>query len=375
MRLDMRVNVRAGTSFLARVKAPAALLAILAGCAGSGVSSAPGAVWRWPEESRPHRISVTFDSLPARAAFEYFVSDGREPAIRPAAIEAAKSRGILQALGTDERSWAELLDQAKNGKPASGLDGAAARSREELAALDALEKEKSRVEREIAVRVSRLLPDSPAVDISYRIVLGLLTEGSASTIPLSPSSGEGMIVDPARLFTDVEGSSGPALADRLFHEVAPDLYEIVRERQGFAPPDVSLEKNRARRIVLRIHSEGPVRYLSFSHDFLPLSRWLKTPYEEVWQRFALRLAHPKTPDLLEPRAGVPFWEQDVPLIGAMVVDSVAVTLGPARLRTALAAGPDALLRAYEDAVRRDPELRPLPEELTAAIRREKSSAN
>lgn len=345
------------------------LLPLVAACTSvRGVSAPQGTgLWSWPAETRPHRVTVEVDTLPARTALEYLVSPVDDPVLRGAAVETATRRGLFRVLGATPEEWAAELQRlrARAADPKSRLS--LDTLRRGLDAVMAAEGAKSSIGAEVALRSVRLLADAPALETVDRLVLAVGTDRVAESIPLPPEMGDGLFLDPLRLFSELEEGSPAAVAERMTRVAAVDLYQLLRERQP-APAELP-SGDRAARLLGRLAAEGPARYLSLGEDFLPLTRWLSGPLGEAWDRLESRLAALPADgerDPLEPAPGEPFWSSDVPLVGAVLVDSVIVVLGPARLRDALAAGPAALAAAYAEATRKDGRLRPLPEPLRRA---------
>jgi hypothetical protein len=341
----------------------------LAACSSPGSPAGEG-LWRWPEESRPHAIRVELDTLPARTALELLAGEGTPAALVEAAVETAASRGLLRSISLGRDEWRQRLLAARKATEPSALGGTPELRARRLEFVTSLESDRAAIERDIARRVERLLADSPRVELTFKIVFVLGTDQLAVGVPLPPEVGEGIFVDPARLFADVESGEIALLAGQVVRTAAPALLAVGRERQGldlFSPAGGSREK----RILARLHAEGPGRYLALGDDFLPLTRWLAGPLRESWSRFAGSAADAPTepPDLLvDPVPGTPFWQEDAALAGAVMTDGIVVVLGPTRLREALSGGPAPFALAYEEARRKDGGLWPLPPRILDAAR-------
>ena len=346
------------------VPLPLPLLLLPLACSGPTPTRTGPPVWVWPGEPRPHRLEVTIDTLPARTALEYLDAAAEDPALLSAAVESAKSAGALRSFETDAEAFRAALVAARAKEGSSPLSGVASRSHALLSAITALEEVKDAAGTDAALRVARLLPDDPPVSMTYRVVLSLGIGRTASAEALPAEQGEGLALDPARTFSEREGGSKDALADRVASRVAPELWDRARDRSRMRRPAPPAEAGHRHRLVLDLFEIGPRRYLELSNAFLPLNRWLADPVRAAFRELAIETR--RNPKDTEAGPADRIRPEDLSLAAAALVDGIAVTLGPDRARKALEKGPAELFAAWKEAVARNSDLVPLPEDLEKA---------
>jgi hypothetical protein len=222
-----------------------------------------------------------------------------------------------------------------------------------------------------AERAAALLPAEPPVTARLQVYLTFGLAGLADHLVVTASDGtEAMIVDLARALGDSAGESVENQLERVARLVAGEAFrQAWRTYRAGSPAwtrrDASLGLLEPLLQILGEH--GPTALFHVDENFFPLSVWLKEPMKrsiaelnrtaerlvesekELEQRVALG-AEIQRPDFAQ-RVAAP--------AGAFLCDGIIQNLGLDAFRAALAAGPKALIAAYDQAQRKSRDLVPL----------------
>jgi len=348
-------------------------------CAGStSLPSAPSAgAPRAPYEASPagrHSIEIHVDSRAAVDIFAFLSRPGFEPEGARAIGELPAVRLAVQdsrrTLETFERDLAAAFDDEAKSAVFDLHSIRAGRPRWEglLAAVPSRESDLARM---AAERAAALLPAEPPVTARLQVYLTFGLAGLADHLVVTASDGtEAMIVDLARALGDSAGESVANRLERVARLVAGEAFrQAWRTYRAGSPAwtrrDASLGLLEPLLQILGEH--GPTALFHVDENFFPLSVWLKEPMKrsiaelnrtaerlvesekELEQRVALG-AEIQRPDFAQ-RVAAP--------AGAFLCDGIIQNLGLDAFRAALAAGPKALIAAYDQAQRKSRDLVPL----------------
>jgi hypothetical protein len=289
---------------------------------------------------------------------------GELPAVRLAVQDSRRTletfeRDLAAAFDDEAKSAVFDLHSIRAGRPRwEGL----------LAAVPSRESDLARM---AAERAAALLPAEPPVTARLQVYLTFGLAGLADHLVVTASDGtEAMIVDLARALGDSAGESVANRLERVARLVAGEAFrQAWRTYRAGSPAwtrrDASLGLLEPLLQILGEH--GPTALFHVDENFFPLSVWLKEPMKrsiaelnrtaerlvesekELEQRVALG-AEIQRPDFAQ-RVAAP--------AGAFLCDGIIQNLGLDAFRAALAAGPKALIAAYDQAQRKSRDLVPL----------------
>jgi hypothetical protein len=346
-----------------------ALAVLTAACAGSAPPPEPRMATgssRAPYDAPPVNPGPVTVTLDLRAAREILALLGKPafdanearaveilPAVQAAIQESGRGNEVFSrdlAAAFDEQARISLFDFRK--------------IREDRAKWEDLLSQISSREAELTKKVSEraraLLPASPAVSVALPVAFTFGLPGRTDQMVL-PSGGERvLVIDLARALADLQASAPPEQIQHLSRMVATEAYArawaLYRgTSEAWNRRDASL--GQLEPLVRAVAERGPVSLYGIDENFFPLSVWLKEPMRaslDDVNRVADRLlsteadldarvtlqAEIRRPDFAARVAGP---------AGAFLADGIVSAFGVDAYRGALAAGPTAFFRAYDEA--------------------------
>ena len=333
----------------------AALLALPAAAraATPGTRLPPGPPFD-PTAKTPHRISLAFDTAPARDILT-LLSGGAEA---PAALRHLRASGSVRAAVRSENVSAEdffgRLVAAASGTPDPLLASYKGRSAYFAAVLDQIDKDGPGLDATVASRIAQLLPESPAVDARLVVVPFFGVSGYGEVTPVREEGGITFVAELPRLTGDALAAPQPREALlKIIRVVASEGWRVLFNETFRKPPAWPAAPGNAADfdtfLALTV-SEGPATVFLFADEFFPLDPFLGEPIERAfrrWNRAAEMLLDPVTKekdrrDLLAGAMKGDFWARYAAIVGAQMTDLLLRQAGREAYLRALAAGPRAV---------------------------------
>ena len=342
----------------------AALLALPAAAraAAPGTRLPPGPPFD-PTAKTPHRISLAFDTAPARDILT-LLSGGAEA---PAALRHLRASGSVRAAVRSENVSAEdffgRLVAAASGTPDPLLASYKGRSAYFAAVLDQIDKDGPGLDATVASRIAQLLPESPAVDARLVVVPFFGVSGYGEVTPVREEGGITFVAELPRLTGDALAAPQPREALlKIVRVVASEGWRALFNETFRKPPAWPAAPGNAADfdtfLALTV-SEGPATVFLFADEFFPLDPFLGEPIERAfrrWNRAAEMLLDPVTKekdrrDLLAGAMKGDFWARYAAIVGAQMTDLLLRQAGREAYLRALAAGPRAVALLYASTVK------------------------
>ena len=360
------------------------------GCAASGPGPAgstatPAAASRAPYKSAPagkHAITIHVDSraaqdLVAFLSLPQFRADQAKAILEIPAVQLA-IRDSDRTIETFERDLASAFDEEEKSAVFDLRSVRAGRARWSKLLTD-LEARRSELARLAAERAAALLPADRVLTTRLEVYLSFGLAGLADhLVVIGPDGTEAMIVDLARALGDSEGETVENQVERVARLIAGEAFRqawrVYRaENPGWQRRDTSL--GQLDPLFRLVSEQGPVALFHVDENFFPLSVWLKEPMKRTiaeLNRFSERLVESEKE--LEERIAAEaelkrpeFAQRVAGPAGAFLCDGIVQILGIDAFRAALAGGPTAFFRAYDEAVEKGRDLIPLSEMVRARL--------
>lgn len=360
------------------------------GCAASGPGPAgsaatPAAASRAPYKSPPagkHAITIHVDSraaqdLVAFLSLPQFRADQAKAILEIPAVQLA-IRDSDRTIETFERDLASAFDEEEKSAVFDLRSVRAGRARWSKLLTD-LEARRAELARLAAERAAALLPADRVLTTRLEVYLSFGLAGLADhLVVIGPDGTEAMIVDLARALGDSEGETVENQVERVARLIAGEAFRqawrVYRaESPSWQRRDTSL--GQLDPLFRLVSEQGPVALFHVDENFFPLSVWLKEPMKRTiaeLNRFSERLVESEKEleeriaaeaDLKRPE----FAQRVAGPAGAFLCDGITQILGIDAFRAALAGGPTAFFRAYDEAVEKGRDLIPLSEVVRARL--------
>ena len=351
----------------ARIPAAAALAAALllpgvAATAAPGAKLPPGPPFD-PAAKIAHRISLTFDTAPARDILARLAGGAGAPAALRRLRASTAVRAACRSESVSTEDFFGRLVAAASGTPDPLLASYKGRTAYFLAVLDAMDGEGPTLDATVVARIAQLLPESPAVDARLVVLPFLGVAGYGEVTPVREEGALYFVAELPRLTGDVLAAPEPREAFlKILRAVESEGWRVLFNESFRKPPAWPATAGDGADfdafLALTV-SEGPATVYLFADEFFPLDPFLGEPIERAfrrWNRTAEMLLDPlaKEKARREIFAGATkgdFWARSPAIVGAQMTDLLLRQAGREAFLRALAAGPRAVAVLYANTVK------------------------
>lgn len=346
----------------AAVLAVALTLPAAAHAAAPGTKLPPGPPFD-PAAKTPHRISVAFDTAPARDILTLLAGGAGAPAALRRLRASSSLRAACRSENVSVDDFFGRLVAAASGTPDPLLASYKGRGAYFASVLDEIDKEGPGLEGTVSSRIAQLLPDSPAVEARLVVVPFLGVSGYGEVTPVREEGGIYFVAELPRLTGDVLAApqSREALL-KILRAVESEGWRTLFSETFRKPPGWPAAPGDAadfEALLALTVSEGPATVFLFADEFFPLDPFLGEPIERAfrrWNRAAQLLLDPATKekerrDLVAGSTRGDFWARNAAIVGAQMTDLLLRQAGRESYLRALSRGPRAVAVLYADTVK------------------------
>jgi len=342
--------------------AGALVLPVFAGAAAPGARLPAGPPFD-PAAKTPHRISLAFDTEPARDILTLLAGGAGAPAALRRLRASPSVRAACKSESVSTEDFFGRLVAAAAGTPDPLLASYKGRSAYFASVLDEIDKEGPALDATIASRIAQLLPESPAAEARLVVVPFLGVAGYGEVTPVRDEGGLYFVAELPRVTGDVLAAPEPREALlKILRAVESEAWRVLFAETFRKPPAWPSGADDAADfdafLALTV-SEGPPTVFLFADEFFPLDPFLGEPIERAfrrWNRTAELLLDParKEKERREILVGATkgdFWARTPSIVGAQMTDLLLRQVGRVEYLRSLAEGPRAVAVLYARTVK------------------------
>jgi hypothetical protein len=314
-----------------------------------------------PAAKTPHRISLAFDTAPARDILTLLAGGEEAPAALRRLRASPSVRAAVRSENVSVEDFFGRLVAAAAGTPDSLLASYKARSAYFTSVLDEIGREGPALDATIALRIAQLLPESPAVEAHLVVVPFLGVAGYGEVVPVRDEGGIYFVAELPRLTGSTLTAPEPREALlKILRAVESEGWRTLFH-ESFEKPPAWKDGNVPGfdGLLSRTVAEGPATLFLFADEFFPLDPFLGEPIERAfrkWNRTAETLLDPATKEaqaweIVAASGHGDFWGRYAAIVGAQMTDLLLRQAGREAYLRALAAGPRAVAVLYAETVK------------------------
>lgn len=310
----------------------------------------------------PHRISLSFDTGPARDILTLIAAEEGAPAALRRLRASASALAALRSESMNPEDFFGRLVLAASGTPDPVVSGYRARAPFFRAVLDEFDRDRERLEGLAAARLASVLPDEPAVSPRIVVVPFIGTSGFREIGEIRDDGVFYFVAELPRLAAEETGGTHPPreLFLKVLRETGAEAWRaLFSSLFRKTPPWAPSEGTDFEALLSLTAASGPPVLFLIPDEFFPLDPFFGDPVSRAfarWNAAAELLLDPKLReqsrrDLLQNAVRGGFWSRYPAVVGAQMADLLIRQKGRAAYARALGEGPRAVFSLYVETVK------------------------